>query len=177
MTTWRLASIVAAAALLLAWLSSGSPGCAIPADPQTGGRRTPGVAATGTPVVDLEVRDPARRPQALSGATGRDLFRERDAGPLRPASPVLPSSAPRPEPALAEPLVPAPPRLVLSGIAEDDEGSGVPARVAVISGAGDVWLVRAGGVVAGRYRVERVDADAVHLLDLRDGPRLVLRFR
>jgi hypothetical protein len=47
----------------------------------------------------------------------------------------------------------------------------------VLSGPGDVWIVREGDVVAGRYRVEAVGPDSVRLSDTLGGAPLTLRFR
>ena len=55
--------------------------------------------------------------------------------------------------------------------------SGVPVRTAVLSGAGDVWIVREGDVVAGRYRVEAIGPGSVRLADLLGGAPYVVRFR
>ena len=68
--------------------------------------------------------------------------------------------------------VPEPLPLTLSGIAEDN---GV--RIAVLSGLGDVFLVRAGETILSRYEVVAVGADAAELKDLTTGYTIRLGLR
>ncbi len=60
--------------------------------------------------------------------------------------------------------LPAPPQFRLIGMAEQVEGEGV-VRTAVISGVGNVHLVRVGDRIGERYSVTAIGADAVELLD------------
>jgi hypothetical protein len=53
-------------------------------------------------------------------------------------------------------------------VATDENPEGA-IRTAVLSGLGDVFLVRAGDVVASRYEIVAVGADAVELKDLATG--------
>lgn len=71
----------------------------------------------------------------------------------------------------AQPIVPPGPKLTLDGIAEDEAPNG-PVRTAIISAAGQLFLVKEGGLVTPRYRVARIGADAVELEDLLDGTPL-----
>ena len=64
----------------------------------------------------------------------------------------------------------------LSGIAEDGPADALT-RTAVLSGFGDVFLVKAGETVASRYRVVAVAADAVELEDLTTGRTIRLGLR
>jgi hypothetical protein len=81
-------------------------------------------------------------------------------------------------------------RLTLAGIAEDpgrpnDAGSvghpgGAPVRTAIIAGNGQVFLAKEGDTVADRdveYKIGKVFADSVELIDLRDNAirRLALK--
>lgn len=61
------------------------------------------------------------------------------------------------------PVIPKP-LLQLIGVAEDTTPDGA-VRTAIVSGLGDVFLVKAGDTISGRYRVEVVSADAVQLTD------------
>lgn len=70
-----------------------------------------------------------------------------------------------------QPMVPPGPRLKLDGIAEDAVPGGI-VRTAIISAAGQLFLVTEGGSVTSRYRVARIGADAVELEDLLDGTAL-----
>jgi hypothetical protein len=77
-----------------------------------------------------------------------------------------PRSAPAQAPALTETasaLVPPP--LKLSGIAEDPGPDG-PLRTAIISGQGQLFLVKEGEMVTSRYRVAKISADVVELVDV-----------
>jgi hypothetical protein len=71
---------------------------------------------------------------------------------------------------------PAPLLLTLAGIGESQQGDRA-VRTAVISGAGELWLVTEGMVVAGRYRVDRIDRDAVVMVDTEGGQPRTLRLR
>ncbi len=73
----------------------------------------------------------------------------------------------------AAPVAAPPPALKLAGIAED-AGPGGPIRTAIISGLGQLFLVKEGERVAGRYRVTKIAADLVELADTGDGTVLRL---
>jgi hypothetical protein len=73
------------------------------------------------------------------------------ANSLRSAVPV---SAP------AAPTAPVWPRVALIGVAEGREGAAL-VRTAIVSGPQGVHHARAGDVVEGVYRVERIAADSV----------------
>jgi hypothetical protein len=54
--------------------------------------------------------------------------------------------------------------LKLIGIAEDG-GPDAIVRTAIVSGLGDVFLVRRGETIAGHYRVDEVSSEAVRITD------------
>ena len=91
---------------------------------------------------------------------------------MRQNAPVV--AAPQPEPIEAPPAAAA--LLKLVGIAEDSSDYG-PVHTAIVSGFGDLFLVKEGDSVTERYRVTRVSAEAAELLDLTDNTavRLVLK--
>jgi hypothetical protein len=102
----------------------------------------------------------------------RDLFRysARSAGRRSEPTPPPPPPAVQEIPhATASPL-----RLV--GIAEDSGDTGAM-RTAIISGFGDLFLVKEGEAVTLRYRVARISSDAVELIDLDDNTPLRLALR
>ena len=103
----------------------------------------------------------------------RDLFRYVAKGS---ASAAVVTAAP-PAPAVQEqafaPLV-AP--LKLEGLAEDQGDQG-PVRTAIISGFGDIFLVKVGDSVTSRYRVAKISPDAVELTDLSNNTPLRLALR
>jgi hypothetical protein len=103
----------------------------------------------------------------------RDLFRYAANGSASAA--VVRAAPPAPtvqEPAFA-PLV-AP--LKLDGLAEDKGDQG-PVRTAIISGFGDIFLVKEGDSVTSRYRVAKISPDAVELTDLTNNTPLRLALR
>jgi hypothetical protein len=104
----------------------------------------------------------------------RDLFRYAGKGSASAAAVV--TAAP-PAPAVQEqafaPLV-AP--LKLEGLAEDHGDQG-PVRTAIISGFGDIFLVKVGDSVTSRYRVAKISPDAVELTDLSNNTPLRLALR
>ena len=103
----------------------------------------------------------------------RDLFRY-VAKPLRPASPAVaaPEAPPAEQPPAAVTVAP----LKLEGLAEDHGDQGA-VRTAIISGFGDIFLVKEGDNVTLRYRVARISPDAVELTDLTDNTPLRLALR
>jgi hypothetical protein len=114
------------------------------------------------------------RPGATPRQPGRNLFAFRPvAAPPMPASAAAAS-----RPALTEslPLAPALPALKLAGVAEDNGDEG-PIRTALISGEGQLYMAKEGENVTPRYRVVRISADVVELLDVIDNStrRLALR--
>lgn len=94
------------------------------------------------------------------------VFRTREAQSARNISTTPDSMAADPTTA-PEPL-PEPDPFTLSGVATDENPEG-PIRTAVLSGLGDVFLVKAGDIVASRYEIVAVGADAVELKDLATG--------
>ena len=101
----------------------------------------------------------------------RNLFefaiqKRRTAAIVAPAAPAL-TEAPR---------APIAPPLKLVGVAEDARPNG-PERTAIISGFGQLFLVKEGENVTLRYRVAKVSADVVELADAGDGTifRLALK--
>ncbi len=101
------------------------------------------------------------RPTATPQHPGRNLFQ---------FTAPKPRIAPAASPALTEalPAPPAPPPLVLlklSGIAEDPGPDG-PVRTAIISGLGQLFLVKEGEMLGSQYRVAKISADVVELLEV-----------
>jgi hypothetical protein len=114
------------------------------------------------------------RPTATPRQPGRNLFVFHAAAP-RAAAPVAPAA----KPALSEALpafTPPQPSLKLAGIGEDAGPDG-PLRIAFITGEGQLFMVKEGENVTPRYRVTKISADVVELLDLSSNTprRLALR--
>jgi hypothetical protein len=110
------------------------------------------------------------RPSVSPRQPERNLFAFR-AAPVRAMPPP-----PAPKAALTEAAPLAQPSLKLAGIAEDPGPDG-PVRTAIISGEGQLFMVKEGETVAVRYRVARISADVVELVDVNDNSvrRLALR--
>ena len=114
------------------------------------------------------------RPTVAPVQPGRNLFNFRSGQPRAAAPPPVVA----PPPPIVEAPAPRPsqPALKLSGIAED-EGPGGTERVAIISGDGQLFMVKEGDTVTLRYRVAKISSDVVELIDLTDNSvrRLALR--
>ena len=167
----RTATIVVGGAAVGAWLAGAA----------TSNHRIPDTTIAPTPAIDLRgealATEIARlqerlRPASQPRQPGRNLFAFR----ARRAQPVQPMLA---SPAVMAPALPAAaalPSLKLAGIAED-EGPQGPVRTAIISGEGQLYLVKEGDEVTPRYRVGKIAADVVELVDVGDNTvrRLALR--
>lgn len=113
------------------------------------------------------------RPSAEPHQPGRNLF-EFTAPKVKPAPLALPTSAPAPGPIAA---VAAAPPLRLTGLAEDPAPDGTIVRTAIISTPGQLFLAKVGDEVTPRYRVARISADVVELVDVTDNSTLRLALK
>ena len=168
----RIATIGVALGALAAWLAAAATAVRHDARPSM-------------PVVDLR---PDARGAALDADVSRLAARMRpDVAPSEPGRNLFQFGAPKPAPpppvasraALAEPppaLPPRPPAFTLDGLAENP-GVEAPVRTAIISGAGQLFLVKVGDPVTPRYRVAKIGADAVELTDLSTGATLRLALK
>ena len=168
----RTATIVVVGGALLAWLAGAAtsnraiepaPVISIPAIDNSG-------VALEKEIARLHER---LRPTATPTQSNRNLFSFRSA-PVR----AVPAPSAPTAPALVEapPLPPPLPPLKLVGVAEDPGADG-PVRTAIVVGDGQLFTVKEGENVTARYRVTRISADVVELLDLNDNSlrRLALR--
>ena len=164
--------MIVAGAALLAWLAgAATSNHAIQPPPVVEPRL---IESRGAELADEIARLHERlRPVATPRRPARNLFAYR-------AAPATAPAAPAPTPALTE-AAPAPaplslPALKLAGIAEDNGADG-PERTAFISGEGQLFMVKEGETVTQRYRVTKISADVVELIDLTDDTlrRLALR--
>jgi hypothetical protein len=174
MTAKRAAVYSGGAVLLLAWMSAAgvrqTPEIPAPVKPV----ETTGTASLAADVQAQTIRlrsrlaaapapqEPARNPFAFVG---------RDPAKRHAARPAAPAAAP------VQPLPPPEPAIQLIGVAESNTPKGA-ARTAIISAlSGELFLVKEGETIAGRYRVGAVGTDAVELNDLMQGTvrRLALK--
>jgi len=79
------------------------------------------------------------------------------------------------EAAVQVPIAPPPP-FKLIGVAEEAGPDG-PVRTAIIAAPGQVFLVKEGDAVASRYRVTKISAEVVELVEPGDAPPLRLSLR
>jgi hypothetical protein len=102
------------------------------------------------------------RPTAAPQRPGRNLFQFTAAKP-RVALAAIPALTE----ASAPPAPPPPPPVLLklSGIAEDPGPDG-PVRTAIISGLGQLFLVKEGEMLGNQYRVAKISADVVELVEV-----------
>lgn len=105
----------------------------------------------------------------------RDLFRF-SSRPPRAASAVQAGVADVARPAPADTSVAASPSLTLIGIAEQPSADGL-VRTAIVSGLGDLFLVKPGDRIGDRFRVGEVLATSVELFDTATDARTTLALR
>lgn len=172
-------ALLSGATALATWLASAP----LPSSPNAQSTPTAAVLtqASRQAVVPRQMEDLgpeaeqlARRVENMASfvAPSRDLFQFRAASPsARVEVPVAPEVSVAPIAVVA----PAPP-FVLTGIAEDQQGD-VIVRTAIMSGPGDLWLVKAGDTVDGRFQVVAVEADAVEIIRADTGAAVRLSFR
>lgn len=178
-TNWKGTVLWSGTTALATWLASSTPAVAPHVTPAPGSGRPQASAqrAVVAHVQDLtaEADRLARRIQAQADYVepARDPFRFKPA-PAAPR-PVAVIAAPAPAVTAAPPVI-VPPPFALSGIAEERQGEAV-VRTAVITGSGDLWLVKAGEKVEGKFDVTAVEADAVELIRADTGTAVRLTFR
>ncbi|MBI4264896.1 MAG: hypothetical protein HY657_11015 [Acidobacteria bacterium] len=170
--TWKSYAAVSGATVLAGWLAS--------APPSIGPASAPAQAEPpeAVPPSALDVEQQAARLQA--GLRQQAAYREPDRNPfrfaVRPEARNTPDASRAPAAVEAVAPLPPPPPISLSGIAEDRVGDRVE-RTAVLSSPSGVLLVREGDEVMGRYRVVKIESEAVDLAPLADGVSLRLAFR
>jgi hypothetical protein len=167
----RTATSLVVGAVLVAWLAGAA----------TSKRDIPPPIITPPQAIDARgvelTKEIARlrdrlRPTTPPAEPRRNLFTFRTAAAPAPhdvrSAQAVTIDAPAPRP--------SEPALKLAGIAED-AGSDGPDRTAIISGEGQLFMVKEGDAVAGRYRVARISSDAVELSDVNAGivRRLVMK--
>jgi hypothetical protein len=167
----RTAMIVLIGGAVLAWLAGAATSTRVALPPIV--VHSEPIEARGADLANEIARLHERlRPTATPRQPGRNLFTFSAA-----RAAVAPTIVTPARPALVEaPARPAQPALKLAGIAEDMGADG-PVRTAIISGEGQLFMVTVGEQVTSRYKVAKISADVVELLDLSDQSvrRLALR--
>jgi len=171
--TWKSYAAASGATVLAGWLASAPPSSAPGGAASTAPQR-PGAASETSS--DIEVQ--AMRLQARAPAERR--FTEPRRNPFRFDGRPSTASTPREAAALEsrepeQPAIVEPARPVVSvaGIAEDQVDGRIQ-RTAVLSSPAGVLLVREGEEVLGRYRVARIESEAVELVERASGETLRL---
>jgi len=168
----RIAALGAVGAATIAWFAAASTTGNRPiVDPVM--RKTTAVEVSGAELAAEIARLHERlRPSAMPQAPGRNLFEfSRRAAARNAAAAAAPAIVADPLP-----IAPPPPAMKLVGIAEDPGADG-PVRTAIISGFGQVFLVKIGEPVTSRYQVSKISADAVQLVDSNDNSTINLILR
>ena len=163
-------AIVVLGSTTLSWMTgspvvppAGQPGASMGSHPSAAGAPATAASIDAMRLHDWRPRQPA------PGRSNRDIF----AFKRRAVPPPAPSSAP----SIAAAVPQAPPVLFrLIGFAEDAGPEGV-IRTAIISGQGQLYLVKEGETVGSIYRVGKMAPDSVELLDSTGGPMLQLALR
>jgi hypothetical protein len=169
----RTATIALVGGALIAWLA-GAATSMHPAPPIASVKSAAIDQRSGALASEIAKLHEHLHPTAIPRQPARNLFAYRGAKASAPAPPPV-----APRPALTEaaaPVVPPQPSLKLAGIGEDDGVDG-PIRTAFISGEGQLFMVKEGEMVTPRYRVAKISADVVELIDLATNTtrRLALR--
>jgi hypothetical protein len=176
MTIKRAAAYGVLSVLVLAWLSAAAS--ISRQTPTASDEPRQPVQTSGTETLAADVQAQAERlKQRLSTApTPQEPSRNPFTFSVRP--PQRQRRAPEPvDVAVPPPPIAVEPALELIGVAESQSPKG-PIRTAIISTAAeDLFMVKEGETIAGRYRVVAVGPDAVELSDLVTGTvrRLALR--
>ncbi len=154
MTIWFGAASIAIAT----WLTASTAGPKQPAASDISPRSAPIDRASDTLRLEVERLHERLAPNAEPSGQ-RDLFRFSTPrrSPDATVAPPAADSESAPSPAATPPM-----RLI--GIAEDVTPDGL-VRTAVVSGPGDVFLVKPGDTIADRYRVVAVSPDSIQLVD------------
>jgi hypothetical protein len=170
----RTATIVVVGGAFLAWLAGAATSNRALA-PQPIAQRTAIEVRGDELAVEVARLHERLRPTATPRRPGRNLFSfQAAAARAVPVAPLVVTPAPALVEAPAAPAAQIP--LKLAGIAEDAGPEG-PVRTAIISAPGQLFLVKEGETVMMRYRITRISADVVELVDLGDNSvrRLALR--
>ena len=167
----RAVGVLGALGILAAWLvAAAGIGFDVPATP----RPAPGPVVQADPIVARIDAQAARLRGYLASAP-----------PLKPSTRdpfrfgTRPAPADRPHPRLTEivaPLAAAFIPLTLAGVAEDGREEAVK-RTAVITGMGQLFLVKEGEEFGGRFRVVRIGPDAASVTDRTTGMTVTLALK
>jgi hypothetical protein len=146
---------------LAVWLAAAATSTVRRAEPRVEPRAR-AVDVSGAALASEIARLHDRLHPTAAPTQARDLFRYGRRSTARAGAAVAATVAP-PVPDVPA-LVPTPSPLTLVGIAEDAGESG-PVRTAIVSGFGELFMVKEHDTVTSRFRVSSVSADTVELID------------
>jgi hypothetical protein len=170
----RTATIVVVGGALAAWLAAAMTSDQRDRAPRPAERNAAADARSETLAAEVARLHDRLRPTAEPREPARNLFQFTAVRP-RPAAPV--AKAALSEAAPVVPVAPPPPPpFKLIGVAEDAGPTG-PVRTAIVSGSGQLFLVKEGQNVTLRYQVIKISADVVELQDLGDKTTLRLALK
>jgi len=153
---------------LVAWLASAGTSGTRPIEPLRPSKTTTAELKGAELAAEIARLHNRLHPTTPPEQPERNLFKFGSSAAQQVA---LAPPAPAPEPAAA-PVVPQAPPLTLIGVAEDAD-----VRTAIISGLGQLFLVKEGERVADRYTVTRIDPAGVDLLDATDSRTIQLTLK
>ena len=173
---WKSTAVISGAGLLATWFFS------MPAvQPSANNPSSPAARAPQASAATIDIQQEAARLQVRNHQAPR--YSETSRNPFRfgarPASDSRPSGTSGPPPvaqAPAVPVAPPQPRMSLEGIATDVV-EGQEQRTAILNTDSGVVLAKEGEQVAGQFRVVKIAADAVELVNLTDGSVLRVALR
>jgi hypothetical protein len=175
MTPTRAAAYLGCATLCAAWLASAAGVGEKPVDPVAGPQP---VQSSGTETLaeDVQAQALRLRERLATAPAPRQPSRNPFAFAPKAAPPSRASASPASK-AVAPPVVFPEPVLLLVGVAADQTAAGLLRSAIITAEGGEVFIVKTGDFIGGRYRVEAIGADAVELSDRTNGAvrRLALR--
>ncbi|PYR61017.1 MAG: hypothetical protein DMF91_10840 [Acidobacteria bacterium] len=169
----RTATIVVVGGALAAWLAAAMTSDQRDLTSRPAERNAAADARSETLAAEVARLHERLRPTAEPREPARNLFQFTAIRP-RPAPPAPKAALTEATPVV--PVAPPPPPFKLIGVAEDAGPAG-PVRTAIVSGPGQLFLVKEGQNVTLRYRVIKISADVVELQDLGDKTTLRLALK
>jgi hypothetical protein len=170
MNVKRIVAMGAVGGALAVWLAAASTMLTPPAI-ETPVPKATGVELRGAALAAEITRLRERlRPTSVPQLPSRNLFEFSRTAPARPDAPAPHDLA---EGEAPQPPAPAAPLLKLVGMAEDPGPDG-PVRTAIISGFGQLFLVKEGERVTSRYQVAALSGAAAEIRDLGDNSTVTL---
>jgi hypothetical protein len=164
--TWKSAALITGATALVAWLAA-------PSTPMGPASAAGNAGTTAAPPVTSTIETEAARLSARTQPQASAPRPQRNPFEFARSREMTAVAAPRVEttPVPVLPPVPEWPAVRLTGVATDIVAD-TPQRTAIFSGRDGVFLVREGETVLDRYRVTRIEEEAVEITRLEDAANL-----